>query len=152
MLPFDLYPGGGRKLLGVTKGSNARHEYGCELMRLSGGSRCAYCETDLTSTYQMWLTMVVDHVVPIKLCKLARIPDNWCWDYSNAVLACAACNGFCNRYSPSFSVVPPETPEAFYNLRDEIFNERKRLIAARHEEELKFFNGRSWQPAVGKQD
>jgi hypothetical protein len=96
--------------------------------------------------------MVVDHVVPRKLCKSTHIPENWCWDYSNAVLACVACNGFCNRFTPSFSIVPPQTPEAFYDLRDRIFDERKKLIAARHEEERHFFSGRPWEPPVGKRD
>lgn len=150
MLPFDLYPGVGRQLLGAPKGANARHEYGPKLMRLTGQKRCAYCNSDLTATYQMWLTLVVDHVVPIKLCKSAHIPEEWCWDYSNAVLACAACNGFCNRYSPTF--VPPDTLQDFYDLRDRIFDERKKLIAARHEEERRFFNGRSWEAPVGKSD
>jgi hypothetical protein len=130
MLPFDLYPDGGRQLMKAGKGASARHEYGSELMQRTGQRRCAYCETDLTATYQTWLTMVVDHVIPIKLCKSSHIRESWCWDYSNAVLACAACNGFCNRYSPSFHIVPPETLEAFYDLRDKIFNERKKLIAA----------------------
>jgi hypothetical protein len=90
--------------------------------------------------------MVIDHVIPIALCKSTRIPGNWRWDYSNTVLACAACNGFCNRYSPKFTIAPPETLEDFYNLRDKIFDERKKLIAERHKEEREFFNGRPWEP------
>jgi hypothetical protein len=96
--------------------------------------------------------MVVDHVIPISVFKPAHIREDWCWDYSNLVLACAACNGFCNRYSPSFSIVPPVTLDAFYNLRDRIFDERKRRIARRHEEERQFFNGRPWERPVGERD
>ncbi len=92
--------------------------------------------------------MVVDHVIPIGLCESTHIHEKWYGDYSNTVLACAACNGFCNRYNPSFGIVPPDTLEAFYNLRDKIFDERKRFIAARHEEEREFFNGRPWEPPV----
>lgn len=152
MLPFDLYPSGGRQLLGMPRGANARHEYGLKLMQLTGQRCCAYCDADLTATYQMWLTLVLDHVIPVKLCKSTHIPGKWCWDYSNAVLACAACNGFCNRYSPTFNIVPPDTLEAFYELRDKIFVERKKLIAARHEEERQFFNGKSWELSVDKSE
>ena len=145
MLPFDSYPGRGRELLGIMRGSNARREYGPELMRRTGQRRCAYCDTDLTATYPLWLTLVVDHVVPISICQAINIPSDWCWDHSNTVLACGACNGFCNRYRPTFGIVPPPTLEAFYDLRDRIFGERKALISARHEEERKFFDKRSWE-------
>ena len=116
-------------------------------MRLTGQKcECAYCGTSLSAPYEAWLGMVLDHVVPIKLCKSGHVPDDWCEDYSNRVLACAACNGFCNRYSPSFDIAPPAMLEAFFSLRDKIFVERKKLIAERHKEERQFFNGRSWQP------
>jgi hypothetical protein len=43
MIPFDSYPSGGRKLLGLAKGSNCRRDYGPQFMRLTGEKRCAYC-------------------------------------------------------------------------------------------------------------
>src|SRR5260370_5687479 len=109
MLPFDSYAGGGRQLLGVRKGNNTRREDAPEFMRLVSQKRCAYCGLNFTATLENWLTVVLDHVVPINLCKSTQIPETWTWDYSNAVLACGACNGFCNRYSPSFKGVPPDT-------------------------------------------
>jgi hypothetical protein len=114
-------------------------------MQLTGQRHCAYCDTELTATYQVWLTLVLDHVIPVKLCKSLHIPADWCWNYSNAALACAACNGFCNRYSPTFDIVPPDTMAAFCDLRDKIFEERKQLIAARHKEEREFFDRRLWE-------
>jgi hypothetical protein len=145
MVPFDLYLDGGREPLGTIRGSNARHEYGLKFMRVTGQRCCAYCGTELTSNYQIWLTLVLDHVTPLKLCKQLRVPSEWVWDFSNTVLACAACNGFCNRYSPAFTITSPGTRGAFCELRDKIFDDRKRLIAARHEEERQFFNGRPWE-------
>ena len=130
--------------MGAWRGANARHEYGLEFMRLTGQRRCAYCDTDLTSTYQLWLTLVLDHVIPVKMCKSLGVPSDWCWDYSNAALACAACNGFCNRYAPTFAIVPPGTLEDFWDLRDKVFEERKQMIAARHKEEHDFFEQRPW--------
>lgn len=152
MLPFDTYPHKGRQLLGVARGANSRHEYCHTLMQLTGQRCCAYCDAGLTATYQVWLTLVADHVIPTSVCKLAGIPEIWYEDYSNLVLACAACNGFCNRYRPTFSVVPPDTLEAFYELRDKVFAERRKLIIAKHEEERQFFNGRSWELPVSKNE
>jgi hypothetical protein len=145
MAPFDLYPHGGRQLFGVPKSANARHEYVLKLMRLTGQRRCAYCGADLTASYQAWLTLVLDHVIPVNVCKSTNIPNQWCWDYSNTVLACSACNGFCNRYIPTFNIARPDTLDAFYELRDRIFGERKTLIAARHEDERLFFDGKPWE-------
>jgi hypothetical protein len=125
----------------MIKGANARHEYGLKLKELTGQRRCAYCNTDLFAIYEVWLTLVVDHVVPQALCKSTGICDDWYWDYSNMVLACAACNGFCNRYNPT--IAPPATLVDFYDLRDKIFEEGKGLIMARHEKERRFFNGMS---------
>jgi hypothetical protein len=140
LVPFDSYPKGCRETLGLVRGSNAKHGYGLKLMRLTGQRCCAYCGTDLTATYEAWLTLVVDHVVPVAVCKSSQIREEWCWDYSNMVLACAACNGFCNRYRPLFPLAPVDTLAAFYDLRDKIFEERRKVIAARHKEERSFFN------------
>jgi len=65
-------------LLGPARGSNARHEYGSELIRLTGQMFCAYCNTDLTDTYRAWLTMVVDHVIPISVFKPTHLCEDWC--------------------------------------------------------------------------
>jgi len=145
MLPFDSYPRGGRKLLGMTTKSNARQGYGLDFMRLTGQRKCAYCEVDLTGSYEYWLTMVFDHVIPASVCKRAGIPLTWCEDFSNTVLACAACNGFCNRYRPSKEVPRVESLEEFYILRDNVFEERKKLIALRREVEREFYDEKRWE-------
>jgi len=145
MLPFDDYPDRGNKLLGLLRGSNCRREYGLKFMQLTRQRRCAYCEVDLTTNYEVWLTMVLDHAFPVSLCRRLEIPEEWCWDLSNLVLACGACNGFCNRYEPSFSMIRPLSIEDFYKLRDEMFTERKKLICERHGEERAFFQLKSWE-------
>jgi hypothetical protein len=148
MFPFDSYAGGGRKLLGMTKKSSARQGYGLEFMRLTGQRKCAYCGIDLTSSYESWLSIVFDHVIPASVCGLANIPREWCEDFSNTVLACAACNGFCNRYIPNEAVSHVGSLEAFYDLRDKVFEERQKLIAERHESERKFFNKKPWEVSL----
>lgn len=77
LLPFATYPGGGRQPLGPWKGSNARHDYGLELMRRTGQARCAYCDADFAAAYETWLTLVVDHVVPRSLSKRLGVKSEW---------------------------------------------------------------------------
>jgi 5-methylcytosine-specific restriction endonuclease McrA len=149
MNPFDSYPEGGRKLLGPVRGSNCRRVYCREFMQQTGQKLCAYCGCDFTACYPTWLTMVLDHVVPASVCASMHIDLKWRRDYSNAVLACAACNGFCNRYSIPAGTVPPATLEAFYDLRDRIFAERKKKIAEKREEERLFFSDKPWESKQG---
>lgn len=119
-------------------------------MQLTGQTRCAYCDMDLTKEYEKWLMLVVDHAVPYSVCKANQIPADLSKDYSNMVLACATCNGFCNRYKPSFPITPVDTDAAFYALRDKILEERRKLIAERREDERKFFNNAPWKQGAGK--
>jgi hypothetical protein len=145
MKPFDSYPHGGHRLLGIAKGANCRHEYGLLFMRICGQTRRAYCDADFAASYETWLNMVLDHVIPQSVCNEWGISEHWRDDYTNNVLACSACNSFRNRYKPSVDLPIPDTLEAFHALRDTIFAERKRLIAARHEEERAFFDSRPWE-------
>jgi hypothetical protein len=150
MLPFDSYPDKGRKLLGLVKGSNCRQEYGSEFMKRTGQRKCVYCGADLTKTYESWLTIVLDHVVPASVCISALISKEWCEDMSNRALACATCNGFCNHYKPTENIILPLTLEAFYDLRDRIFAERSKLIAERRKDERLFFDQRPWDCNPGR--
>lgn len=141
--PFDSYPQGGRALLGVITGDNCRYGYGNDFMRLTGQTRCAYCGRDLTATYEDWLDMALDHVAPRSVCFAWDVPAEWREDAANRALACAACNAFGNRY-PAAGFTPPATVEAFFDVRDRIFEERKILIAERHVVERAFFESRPW--------
>jgi 5-methylcytosine-specific restriction endonuclease McrA len=142
-LPFESYPSRGRVLLGQVRGSNCRHGYGLEFMRLTGQTRCAYCGLNLADVYENWLNMALDHVIPYSACQLWKVPAEWCEDYSNRVLSCMTCNTFGNRYSPR-NLSRPSTLDEFYNLRDVIFSERKGLILERHRQERAFFATKPW--------
>ena len=137
-LPFDSYPGQGRKLLGAVKGSNCRAGYGAKFIEITRERQCAYCSRDLLAQYELWLTMVLDHVIPVSVCENAGIPTNLTLDMSNMVLACAACNGFHNRYALP-EAFGPLTPESFYDVRDKIFRDRRRQIEERHRIELQIY-------------
>lgn len=142
-LPFANYPDQGRKLLGPVSGGNCRYGYGLKFQRLTRQDHCAYCGLDLVSTYENWLTMALDHVIPDNVCKSMGVSEEWNQDYSNRVLCCTACNTFGNRYKPT-SVKIPKTLEEFYDLRDKIFAERKALILERHKKEHLFFETKPW--------
>ncbi len=150
MQPFTSYPGQGRKLLGKVVGSNCRHGYGLKFMRVTGQTKCAYCGHDFTVSYENWLQMALDHVVPRSVCGSLRLHDDWVEDCSNKVLACGACNSFFNRYKPSWEFDCPDTLDAFYDLRDRIFEDRKRPILQKHKDERAFFARRAWEQSVNR--
>jgi hypothetical protein len=142
-LPFDRYPHRGRSWFGKRSGGNCRHEYGLQFMKITRETCCAYCGIDLTSTFERWLTISLDHVVPTSVCG-TTVPVPWREDYANSVLACSACNGLDNRYQPEAALTDGLDEETFFALRDEIFVERKERILRRREAELGFFDSRPW--------
>ena len=138
-LPFVSYPKDDTELLkSIWVGSNCRHEYGLKFIQLTHQNCCAYCDRSLTNDYYAWVTMVLDHVVPKSVCEALGIKPEWCWSLANGVLACAACNGFDNRYKLSSKLQIATFPE-FLNLRDDIFIKRKERIQKKHEQEKEFF-------------
>ena len=143
--PFIDYLHGGYKLIGCVSGSNCRHGYGRAFMLKTGQTKCAYCGTDFTSSYETWLTMALDHVVPTSVCKSYKISYEWSEDCSNKVLACTACNSFLNRYNPPKGISIPRKLTEFYSLRDRVFIERTILIARKHAEEKAFFKNQPWK-------
>jgi hypothetical protein len=143
MLPFDQYPGRGRELLEFMTNSNCYDGYGAAFLRRTKQQVCAYCGMDLWTNYDGWKSMTLDHVVLQKACDDLNIPLRWCHDFSNAVLACMACNSFDNRfwhfYKPFTVGRTFDTLEKFWDLRDEIFPIRKKRVAARIQEHCHFY-------------
>ncbi len=145
MMPFDAYPGGGNELLGKCPGGNCRRGYGLKLQRLTGQTTCAYCGVSLVDTYDHWLLMCTDHVIPTGTGLALGIDGIWLEDFCNRVLCCSGCNGFKNRFQlPTESVLPAEI-KGFVALRDAIFAARKELIVAASQTEREFYSGRPWE-------
>lgn len=142
--PFAYYPQEGRALLGPVGNGTCRHDYGLRFMRITGQTCCAYCGMDFAADYRNWLQMALDHVVPTRTGTTKCIPGKWLDDASNKVLACAACNGFQNRYKLPEDEPCPATLEAFYELRDRVFLERKARVEQSHLRERAFFNKHPW--------
>jgi hypothetical protein len=126
--PFDSYPGGGRVLLGEPRDwANSRHGCGLDLQQVTRQTCCAYCGLSLVDTYEHWLLLSVDHVVPSRQALALGIPRHFSQDMLNLVLCCAGCNGFGNRYAvPVLLATRREDWDlsAFLGLRDAVFNAR----------------------------
>lgn len=137
---FVRYPQGGRVLLGARCGANARREYGRQLHLLTGERCCAYCGLDLYASYEHWLLLQIDHVVPSGMARALGIPAAFFEDAINLVLACAGCNGFDNRYVDAAEPRADWDLDAFLALRDATFIVRYERIAARRALERVFFD------------
>ena len=145
MKPFDDYPQGGYTILRKLRGGNARRGYGHWLVE-HGQSCCAYCGTSLVDSYEHWLLLTVDHVIPVsdkdrKGGHWLGIPRNWHESYSNIVLACSGCNGFRNHYKVSQQERKESWKESeFFELRDRVFQEKKAQIEEARVSEICFYS------------
>ena len=108
---------------------------------------CRFGDTPTTeprprATYERWLMLQVDHVVPLGVAKSHGVPLDLYEDMFNLVLACAGCNGFDNRYRYRVDLPPRATwtVEEFVVLRDAVFAERYGRIEARRADEQAFFD------------
>jgi hypothetical protein len=99
----------------------------------------------MAETYENWLTMALDHVIPHSTCLAWELPDEWREEQSNRGLCCATCNTFGNRYAP-LEFERPSTLDEFFDIRDAIFVERKRIILERHRIERAFYDRKPWAP------
>lgn len=139
-LPFTRYAGGGRLLLGRPRQGDvtARHGYGPPVFDECGYT-CVYCGLDRERTYEGWLQISVDHVVPRN--SVARgIPTDWIEDIANLVTCCRACNEFGNQFTVADA--KPALLDAFFDLRDSVFATRKGSILARHATERAWYEAR----------
>ena len=139
MEPFDSYPKKGRELTEKITGGACRRGYGRKFIKNTKQKKCAYCGENLVAEYKKWLNMAIDHVIPVNLCNKWRLQEEWIEDYANKVLACNACNSFCNRYEPPKAISRPKTLKAFFVIRNKIYQERKKKILDKHIEEREFF-------------
>jgi hypothetical protein len=125
-------------------GGNCRHGYGIPIVECHG-SLCAYCGKDMAESYDAWLDLSVDHVVPE--CAFAKWGEEcrgWSWSYANVVPCCRACNEFLNGYRVRDSA--PTDKDSFLNLRDKVLEDKRRRALDRHEQEQRFYV--SWHKSL----
>jgi hypothetical protein len=153
MKPFETYPDDRMIVLPKMTGANCRHEYGLKLQQLTKQNKCAYCGIDLTSDYYKWLLLSFYHLIQVNECKRLGIKETWAQSYSNLVLCCLGCNSFSNRYQiQKYQRLPEWTLQAFFNLRDAVFIERKKIIDNKRVTEMEFFSGRPWEQLPRRSD
>ena len=146
MLPFDRYPSGGRQLLG-TPGSGdgtARHGYGLPVLGACG-TQCVYCERELGDSYEDWLSLSVDHVIPAspKRTTWAAMRTLWLHDLANLVTCCRACNEFHNGYKVTAQL--PGSLSEFFVLRDRVFTDKLAIAQRAHAREIAFYADKPWR-------
>ena len=145
-LPFAAYPEKSGELLRRPSGNGARHGYVLDLQRLTKQDSCAYCGVSLVDTFEHWLLICGDHVVPKSECNRLGVPKDWRDSCSNLVLCCRGCNEFDNYYSLSWDENPGNwTIQRFKSLREKVFLDRKARILRRRDEEIAFFNAQPWE-------
>jgi hypothetical protein len=153
MNPFDNFPRAGRELLGrpIAGNGSSRTGYGLSHQRITSQSGCAYCGVDLTGDYYRWLLLTVDHVVPAGEAIRLGVPESFYQDAINLVLACSGCNGFLNRYRCDAETSLDWSLEQLVTLRDKVFEDRHKLIAARRNQEVALFERRPWAVELAEQ-
>jgi hypothetical protein len=138
-LPFERYFGGGRRLLGSPAGGDgsSRRGYGVPVFR-ECGTRCAYCGYDMEGSYESWLNLSVDHVIPDGAARRLGYPREWVADTANLVTCCRACNEFLCHWK--LSDPSPATVEEFFDLRDRHFREKRQWVLQRHQSERTWYD------------
>jgi hypothetical protein len=146
LLPFDSYEGGGRHLLGTPPfgGGSIRRDYGVPVFEQCGWS-CAYCGVDLGDAYEGWLGLSVEHVVPQSLLRQGYL-EAWIEDITNKVTCCRHCNEFLNQFAVSEPV--PATLDQFFDLRDRVFQEKRKRAVERHASEREWYD--TWRTSRGR--
>lgn len=133
-IPFERYWAGGRMLLGrppVGDGT-CRHGYGPPVFA-ECGAVCVYCGRDMGESYESWLHLSIDHVIPGGTVKQLGWPREWVEDIANLVTCCRACNEFSNGYrvtDPS-----PTSLGEFFDRRDQHFVIKRTWVIERHARE-----------------
>ena len=136
-LPFTRYRHGGRTPLGRPKQGDmtARHGYGPPVFAECGYA-CVYCGLDMGATFEAWLQLSVDHVIPRQMADRGW-PRALVEDITNLVTCCRACNDLGNRFVAMGDA--PADEASFYDTRDRVFAERSATIRRRRSEERAIF-------------
>jgi len=148
MIPFERYQKGGQEPLGLPPSGDGtcRHGYGPPVFAQCGDT-CAYCGRALLDSYDAWLSVSVDHVVPRSVSWYsARL--QWVEDIFNLVTCCRACNEFLNQYL--CAEAEPTTVAAFVDIRNRVFVGKQEHARQRHADERDWYGRwiRDGRPAI----
>jgi hypothetical protein len=143
MEPFDHYPTDVDPR--CLRGQACRTGYGAQFQRLTGQTNCAYCGLDLTDSYEHWLLLSLDHVLPQRLIRTrGEAWREWVDSLHNLVLSCLHCNTFLNGFRLQGDPPAPASFKSFCQLRDAEFVRRKQWVLERHAREQREYGKQPW--------
>jgi hypothetical protein len=145
--PFGSYPNSLKDNPRCLAGTACRTGYGLMLQQITGQTRCAYCDLDISDTYDHWLHLSVDHVIPASMAKHEGWRE-WVDNADNMVICCSACNGFLNGFRICEDAVAPTTFEEFAALRAAVFRRKQAKALERHKGERQVFDSRPWEQEI----
>jgi len=147
MEPFDSYPTWLRDNPRCLAGTDCRTGYGLLLQQITRQTRCVYCGMSLVDTYEHWLHLTVDHVIPSYMMKEPGWRE-WADNANNMVICCSACNIFLNGFRIRPGTPTPTNWDEFECLRDSAFGQKREQARQRHCAERRIFEGRPWEKPV----
>lgn len=103
-----------------------------------------YCGQPMGESYEAWLQISIDHVIPLQM-QSASYPILWLKDIANCVTCCRPCNDFLQKRIDNPA---PATLEEFFILRDQVFLQKLGAARSRHEIERTWFAERVAAPAA----
>lgn len=138
--PFERYQFAGQQLLGKPSlgDGSCRRGYGPPVFS-ECGTACAYCGREMGESYDSWLDLSIDHVIPGETVKRLGWRREWVDDLANFVTCCRACNEFLNGYRVADP--PPATADEFFALRDRHFVAKRAWVTERHVRERDWYEG-----------
>jgi len=127
------------------RGGACRTGYGAHFQQLTGETRCAYCGMDLTDSYERWLLLSLDHVIPRQvIAKRGEAWREWVDNIHNLVTCCLPCNTFLNGFRLREDRPAPASFEEFREIRDAEFTRRKQWVLERHAQEQQQYEKQPW--------
>ena len=117
-----------------------RKGYGLQVFKRHG-MKCMYCDREMGTSYDAWLSISVDHVIPMSVLKkwgqgFAKMVDH----VDNCVTCCRSCNEFLTGYRVDDNA--PCSKEEFLSLVDMHLARKREHAQRRHLEEREWYEKR----------
>ena len=91
--------------------------------------KCVYCDRDLKSQFYDWMTIEIDHIIPIS--------KGGSDDLENRATACSVCNSFKHSYIPE-NFESMSRKKLIEQIRENIKSKREKYMERYHEALLEY--------------
>ncbi len=147
MEPFDRYPKWLEDNPRCLFGSGSRTGYGLVLQQITRQTSCAYCGLSLVDSYEHWLLLSVDHVIPQHMARHDGWRE-WADNANNMVICCSGCNGFLNGYRLKPEPSAPTSFAEFAELRNDVFAAKRVYAQSQRALAESFYSSKPWEREV----